>query len=109
MPRQELTAETVSKLRTGPGRTAEWYFDTSKSATPGFCCKVTISGSRSFYLRYRWPRDSEKKVALFLGEAAHVPLDKARKLARAAHDLWKAGTDPRAERTRQQDEARRAD
>src|SRR5438128_929602 len=101
MPGVRLTAESVARLKPRPGRRAETFFDRTKGAPSGFALRVTATGARAFYLIYR-SAGSEKKSFLWIGDAERMSLADARARAREADRLRGQGSDPVAERKREE-------
>src|SRR2546428_88659 len=101
MPGVRLTAESVARLKSRPGRRAETFFDRTKGAPSGFALRVTATGARAFYLIYR-STGSEKKSFLWVGDAVRMSLAEARDRAREADRLRGQGSDPVAERKREE-------
>ena len=101
MPGVRLTAESVARLKPRPGRRTETYFDRTKGAPSGFVLRVTATGARAYYLIYR-SAGSEKKSFLWIGDAGRMSLAEARDRAREADRLRGQGSDPVAERKREE-------
>jgi len=91
MPSIKLTKSVVDTARP----TARDY-EIRDTIVPGFLCKVTPAGRKTFMLSYRTPTGERRKPAL--GTYGQLTVDQARKLAQDFLASVRGGTDPSQER-----------
>ena len=94
--RARLTGRNINALPVPAA--GQWdYWDDSPSAVPGFSVRVSFRGKRAYTLCYR-PKNSARVRRLRLGDAAHLSLADARKLAKEKLRDIDLGRDPAGER-----------
>ena len=91
MPSIKLTKSVVDTARA----TARDY-EIRDTIVPGFLCKVTPAGRKTFMLSYRTPTGDRRKPAL--GTYGQITVDQARKLAQDFLASVRGGADPSQER-----------
>ena len=91
MPSIKLTKSAVDSAR--PGTTDYELRDT---IVPGFFCKITPAGRKTFMLSYRTPTGERRKPAL--GTYGQITVDQARNLAQDFLAEVRGGADPSQER-----------
>ncbi len=91
MPSIKLTKSVVDTARP----TARDY-EIRDTIVPGFLCKVTPAGRKTFMLSYRTPTGERRKPAL--GTYGQLTVDQARKLAQDFLASIRGGADPSQER-----------
>ena len=95
-PRINLTDRKLAAFRARPGERPE-LMDT---ASPGLGVRVSETGTRTFFLRARFP-GSANPVRRSLGTYPAMPLAEARAKAAEWRVMLKRGIDPRDEEQRQ--------
>jgi integrase len=90
---QKLTSKRVSDAQPDPGKAETVLWD---SEAKGLCLRIRESGAKTWRVVFRL--NDGRQVKLTLGDAASIPLDDARKLARAEIVKAAGGADPRNER-----------
>ncbi|PWT80381.1 MAG: integrase [Acidobacteria bacterium] len=91
----KLTAKTLSTIAAPPGKADHVEWD---DATPGFGVRLR-GASKTWIIQYRIGRQQRRES---LGDVRKVSLDDARTIARQRFALVQLGTDPVAERRREQ-------
>ena len=91
MPSIKLTKSAVDTARP----TARDY-EIRDTIVPGFLCKITPAGRKTFMLSYRTPTGERRKPAL--GTYGQITVDQARKLAQDFLASVRGGADPSHER-----------
>lgn len=91
MPSTKLTKSVVDTARP----TARDY-EIRDTIVPGFLCKITPAGRKTFMLSYRTPKGERRKPAL--GTYGQITVDQARKLAQDFLASIRGGADPSHER-----------
>ena len=91
MPSTKLTKSVVDTARP----TARDY-EIRDTVVPGFMCKITPAGRKTFMLSYRTPTGERRKPAL--GTYGQITVDQARKLAQDFLASVRGGGDPSQER-----------
>ena len=91
MPSIKLTKSVVDTARP----TARDY-EIRDTIIPGFFCKITPAGRKTFMLSYRTPTGERRKPAL--GTYGQITVDQARKLAQDFLASVRGGADPSQER-----------
>lgn len=100
MPGVRLTAEGVARLKPRSGRRVETFFDRTKGAPSGFA--LPRDGDRRARLLPHRSAGSQKKSFLWIGDPGRMSLAEARDRAREADRLGGHGSDPVAERKREE-------
>lgn len=91
MPSLKLTKSAVDSARPDTRD-----YELRDTIVPGFMCKITPAGRKTFMLSYRTPTGERRKPAL--GTYGQVTVDQARKLAQDFLASIRAGADPSQER-----------
>ncbi len=91
MPSIKLTKSVVDTAKA----TARDY-EIRDTIVPGFLCKITPAGRKTFMLAYRTPTGERRKPAL--GTYGQITVDQARKLAQDFLASVRGGADPSQER-----------
>lgn len=103
MPTKRLTATNVTTVRCPAGSERVAYFDTTKSAPPGFGLRVTATAAtkgdgrwsgRSYILQF-YVKGSGTRGLIVLGDVGDITLDDARQRADALSKQAADGKDPR--------------
>jgi integrase len=92
MPKQKLTIRSVEAIAPGERDIILWDTD-----VPGFGCKVTPTGRRSYFVYYRTREGDQRRPAL--GVHGAIKPEKAREAARAILAEVALGKDPAKRRT----------
>lgn len=93
MPKALITSKIVREAICPVGKTRLDYFD---AKVPGFVLEVRATGGKTFYVRYRNRRGTQKQHKI--GSAAIVSADDARRQAQKLLAQIALGEDPREER-----------
>ena len=91
MPSTKLTKSVVDTARP-----AARDYEIRDTIVPGFMCKITPAGRKTFMLSYRTPKGERRKPAL--GTYGQITVDQARKLAQDFLASVRGGADPSQER-----------
>ncbi len=91
MPSTKLTKSVVDSARPSTRD-----YEIRDTIVPGFFCKITPAGRKTFMLSYRTPTGERRKPAL--GTYGQITVDQARKLAQDFLASVRGGADPSQER-----------
>ena len=91
MPSTKLTKSVVDTAKP-----AARDYEIRDTTIPGFFCKITPAGRKTFMLSYRTPTGERRKPAL--GTYGQITVDQARKLAQDFLASVRGGADPSQER-----------
>jgi integrase len=91
MPSIKLTKSVVDAAKP-----AARDYEIRDTIVPGFMCKITPAGRKTFMLSYRTPKGERRKPAL--GTYGQITVDQARKLAQDFLASVRGGADPSQER-----------
>ena len=92
MRKTKLTKSIVEGLTVGAGTDIAW-----DTVVPGFGARVTPTGRRTYFLKYRTKAGQQRKPKI--GDHGPLTCDQARSIAREWYMAAKAGGDPSLERT----------
>lgn len=96
MPTVKFSKSFASAAHCPVGSKKVDYFDTQ---IPGFCLEVRSTGGKTYYLRYRDGRGTQKQYRI--GDAKSITFQQAQKLAKSLRYRIILGEDPSAERVEQ--------
>ncbi len=96
MPSIKLSKSFAASALCPTGSKKVEFFDTQ---IPGFCLEVRSTGGKTYYLRYRDPRSSQKQYRI--GDAKSITFQQAQKLAKELRYRVVLGENPAAERVAQ--------